>query len=315
MATKQTSHCYDKTRIVLYENDADVRQTIKSTLIRGTFSQTLATSSFKTAQSAIFNNEADMFVVDIDNEKDDLCTLMRKIRHHQIGDNPFPVSVALSNHSDFKHIRKAVNSGFDVLLLKPFSMTTFMARVHHLMYHRSPFSVNADYIGPDRRTKERNKAKQGSDKLITVPNPLAIMGSGKVSVALMNQSIQEAISQLNEQRVKANGEKASEIIEEMASRYMLNELDHIFVQNLEKLNFIGKDMNQRLKRSKFGHVAELSDTLSTVVSKVLRDPMNPASKDIELLQNLGKAIDRAFQANEGEIGVAQSISETVRAVA
>ena len=312
MAAKQS---YDKSRIVLYEGDDDIRQTIKTTLIQATFTQTLATSSLKTAQAAIFNDEADLMVVDIDNDMNEICKMMRKIRHHQIGKNPFPVSVALISNSNVKQIHQAVNSGFEILLLKPFSMTTFLGRVHHLMHNRSPFAVTSGYIGPDRRLNERNTGNQGSDKLITVPNPLAIMGSGKISVAQMNKGIKKAIIQLNERRVQANGGKISVIIEEMASRYMLNELDRKFVQNLENLNLIGKDMDHRLRRSKFGHVAELCDTLHTVVSRVLKDPMQPVAKDIELLQNLGHAIDRAFKAETSEIAAAQTIADPIRASA
>ena len=112
------NHSYDKSRIVLYENDADVCQTIEAALVQATFTQTLATSSLKTAHTAIINNEADLMVVDIDNEKNEICTLMRKIRHLQIGENPFPVSIALSSHTNIEIIQQAVNSGFDIILFE-----------------------------------------------------------------------------------------------------------------------------------------------------------------------------------------------------
>lgn len=241
MSDNQTN---EKIRIVLYEGDSDVRQAIKSTLYEDTFTQTLATSALKTAQSAIFNNEADLMIVDIDGEKDKLCKLMRDIRHSQIGENPFPVSIALSSRSNFKHVRQAVNSGFDVMLLKPFSMASFLGRVHHLMHNRSPFAITSDYIGPDRRLTDRLRGKPGADKLISVPNPMAIMASGETSLVQMNHVIKEGITVVNERRVQANGEKASEIIEELASRYMLSELDHHFVQGLERLQVIRQGHEQ-----------------------------------------------------------------------
>ncbi len=308
-------HSYKNARIVLFEGDSDVCQTIKSTLIQDTFAKTLATSSLKTAQTAIFNDEADLMIVDIDGDKDEICTLMRKIRHSQIGENPFPVSIALSRRSNFRHVRLAVNSGFDVLLLKPFSMATFLDRVHHLMRHRSPFAVTSDYIGPDRRSPGRNNANPGTNKLLSVPNPLAIMASGGVSVIQMKQAIKEGITVVNECRVQAHGEKANEIIEELASRYLLGDLDRKFGHGLERLDIIGKDMNRRLRQSKFSQVAELCDTMRTVVSRVLETPMKPEAKDMELLQNLGSAIDRAFRGEASEIMAAHSISDSIRAIA
>ncbi len=308
-------HSYKNVRVVLFEGDSDVRQTIKSTLAQDTFTQTISTSALKTAQSAIFNGEADLMIVDIDGDKDELCTLMRKIRHNRIGENPFTVSIALSSRSNFRHVRRAVNSGFDVMLLKPFSMATFLGRVHHLIRHRPLFAITSDYIGPDRRASDRTKGNRSTDKLIAVPNPLAIMASGGVSVIQMKQAIKEGITVVNECRVQAHGEKTSEIIEELASRYLLGELDEKFVQGLERLDIIGKDMNRRLRRSKFSHVAELCDTMRTIVSRMLEAPLKPEAKDIELLQNLGNAIDRAFRAEASEIMTAHSISDSIRASA
>lgn len=313
--TMSAQHSYQNVRTVLFEDDSDVRQTIKSTLAQDTFIQTIATSTLKTAQSAIFNGEADLMIVDIDGDNDEVCALMWKIRHNRIGENPFPVSIALSNNSNFRHVRQAVDSGFDVMLLKPFSMTKLLDRVHHLMQHRPPFAVTSDYIGPDRRRPERNNGNRGTNKLITVPNPLAIMASGGVSVPQMKQAIKEGITVVNERRVQANGEKANEIIEELASRYLLGKLDEKFGHGLKRLNIIGKDMNRRLRRSKFSHVAELCDTMHTVVSRMLEAPLKPEVKDMELLQNLGNAIDRAFRAKASEIMTAHSISDSIRATA
>lgn len=55
--------------------------------------------------------------------------------------------------------------------------------------------------------------------------------------------------------------------------------------------------------------------MHSVVTKVLKNPMEPSSKDMELLQNLGNAIDRAFKAEGSEIMTAHTISDSIRASA
>ena len=312
MLTKST---YGNVRIVLFERDPDVRHTIKATLAQDTFTKTLATSGLKTAQTAILNNEADLMVVDIDQNRSEICDLMRKIRHNLVGDNPFPVSIALSNDSDFQNVRQTVNSGFDVMLLKPFSMSTFLDRVHHLMSQRAPFVVTSDYIGPDRRLSQSGARHSGDDPLITVPNPLKIMATGVVSLARMRHAIKEGVTRVNERRVVCNSEKISQLVGILASQYMLSDLDHKFIRGLKRLLTICGEMDRRLKRSKFAHAADLCDTMETVVSRILEVPMSPNSKDIELLQNLGYAIDRAFHSDKLEIKTAHTISDSIRAVA
>ena len=95
---------YKNVRIVLFERDSDVRQTIKAALAQDTFTQTLATSGLKTAQTAIFNDRADLMVIDIDEYRNEICKMMGKIRHNLAGGNPFPVSIALSSSSYFQNV-------------------------------------------------------------------------------------------------------------------------------------------------------------------------------------------------------------------
>ena len=309
---------YKNVRIVLFERDSDVRQAIKATLAQDTFTQTLATSGLKTAQTAIFNDEADLMVIDIDENRNEICTMMRKIRHDLAGGNPFPVSIALSSSSDFQNVHQAVNSGFDIMLLKPFSMSTLLDRVHHLMRQRAPFVVTSDYIGPDRRqnqSKGQSGARNsGEEMLITVPNPLKMMATGAVSLARMRHAIEEGVTKVNERRVVCNSEKISQLVGTLASQYMLSDLDQEFIHGLKRLQTICKEMDRRLKHSSFAHAAGLCETMESVVSRILTAPLSPNSKDIELLQNLGYAIDRAFHSDESEIKTARTISDSIRAV-
>ena len=310
---------YKNVRIVLFERDSDVRQAIKATLAQDTFTQTLATSGLKTAQTAIFNDKADLMVIDIDENRNEICKMMRKIRHNLAGGNPFPVSIALSSSSDFQNVHQAVNSGFDIMLLKPFSMATLLGRVHQLMRQRAPFVVTSDYIGPDRRqnqSRSQNGGRlSGDDRLMTVPNPLKIMATGAVSLARMRHAIEEGVTKVNERRVVCNSERISQLVGILASQYMLSNLDQEFVRGLKRPQAICGEMDRRLKRSKFAHAADLCDTMETVVSRILEAPLSPHSKDIELLQNLGYATDRAFHSDKSEIKAARTISDSIRAIA
>ncbi|MBC8339304.1 MAG: response regulator transcription factor [Alphaproteobacteria bacterium] len=304
---------YNNVRIVLFERDNDVRQNLKQTLLQDTFTKTVATSGMKTVQSAIFSDQVDLMVVDIDADRKEFQAMMRKIRHHEIGDNPFPITIALSSDSHFRNVSQTMNAGFDIMLLKPFSMGTFLDRVHHLIRARSPFVVTADYIGPDRRLDQRPSARK--DLLINVPNPLKIMASGEVTALRMQNDIKDGIDLVNEHRVVANGKKIVELVGELVSQYMLSDLDLEFIQVMKRLGVVCVEMDKRLRRSKFAHAAELCDTMGHVVTRMLKSPLAPSSKDIELIQNLGQAIDRAFHSDKAEIRAAHSITDSIRAPA
>ena len=302
-------------QVVLFDHDGDVRQNLKSSLADENFTSTHSTASLKSAQAALYNNEADLFIVDIDKEKGVVCDLMRKIRHHEAGDNPFPVSIAMSNDPDFANIRQAVNSGFDVLLLKPFSMETFLKRVHHLTHFRNQFAVTSDYIGPDRRGGKRDNPNQHRFPMLDAPNPVKIMAGDEMTRAEMHANVQETIQVVNERRVQANGYTVTDIIGKLASLHLQGEVNERFIVGLRKLRSISQDMNRRLERSKYAHVAELFETMGEIADRNLEDPLNPSSKDLELLQNLSRAIERAFEADEDEAMIAHSITDSIRAIA
>ncbi|NQV85107.1 MAG: response regulator [Rhodospirillales bacterium] len=300
-------------RIVLFDHDGDVRQNLKSTLAQESFTGTLATAGLKTAQAALFNNEADLFIVDVDKKKDTILSLMRKIRNHEVGDNPFPITVALSSDPDHDNVRQIIHSGFDLMLLKPFSMATFLSRIQNLARNRAEFAVTTEYIGPDRRMGGRDNPNQARFPMTVVPNPVKIMANGEMTRNAMNNVIQTGVAKINERRVQANGYMIADLIDKLASKHLLNEMDDKFLLYTRKLDSLSKDMNRRLNRSKFAHIAELCETVADVVQRMLETPLQPLSKDIQLLQNLGRAIDRAFQTGEDETMVVRQISDSFRA--
>jgi len=302
-------------RVVVYERDSDMRQSMKAALNQDAFTKTLMTAGLKTAQAAIFNDEADLAVVDIDQEGDELRGLMRRIRHHEVGDNPFPVTVALTATSNYETIRRTIDSGFDIVLLKPVAMTTFLDRVRHLMRHRAAFAVTSDYIGPDRRAKAREARGRPGAHLMIVPNPMKIMATGDMSPSQMRNFIKDATVEVNERRVVCNGDAINGIIGDLAAKFMYGEVDHEFVHDLKKIQTICDDMDRRLAHSSYAHVAELCTTTETLVARILERPMAPEARDMELLQKMGSAIERAFKGDEHDILAAHTISDSVRAVA
>ena len=150
---------------------------------------------------------------------------------------------------------------------------------------------------------------------IIVPNPVKIIANGEMTREAMKLVIQKGVTTINERRVSANGHLITDLIEKLASKHLLNEMDDKFLLYTRKLDSLSIDMNKRLKRSKFAHIGELCESVGDVVQRMLETPLQPLSKDIELLQNLGRAIDRAFETGDSEAGVVHQISDSFRAIA
>ena len=148
----------------------------------------------------------------------------------------FFVTIALSGDSGYHNVRQTIDSGFDLLLLRPFSMTTLLDRIGHLVRQRAPFAITSDYIGPDRRLNARNP-KPGDQKYqVIVPNPLKIRAEGKISPHKMRRLIKEGTLEVNETRIRRHGESIPDLVGSLVSNYMLDGHDDEFLPDRNSEN-------------------------------------------------------------------------------
>ncbi|MCG8442056.1 MAG: hypothetical protein MI723_09625, partial [Caulobacterales bacterium] len=96
-------------------------------------------------------SEPDLIIAETHGQEDEILKLARGVRTGDIGSNPF-VGVILTTWSgDEAHIKSALSSGADDVLLRPFSAATLANRIEAIVTARKGFVVTSDYVGPDRR--------------------------------------------------------------------------------------------------------------------------------------------------------------------
>jgi len=157
-----------------------------------------ACSAIDEFQRHLRENSWDMIVAECSSPKVDIFQLVRMIRRGEATPNPYSVIALTSWTRDGGHVRKAIESGADDVIVRPFSTQFAEDRIRTMVRDRKAFVVTSDYVGPDRRAGDR--AAVGADILI-VPNTLQAKADGN------DEQLREAYLAIQESKKQIEGER------------------------------------------------------------------------------------------------------------
>lgn len=142
----------------------------------------------------------DLIIANIDEADDSAAVLLRSLRNGTIPGNPFVPAIVTCNSPTPATVRAAVDCGADAVVLKPYSLKQIMDPITALVDRRRPFVVTSDYVGPERRTFQREG--QVIDQIV-VPNPLAakVLNLDPAEQAAATEAAMARIEQQKSQRL------------------------------------------------------------------------------------------------------------------
>lgn len=157
-----------------------------------------AISAVEEFQRQLRDNSWDMIVAECSAPKVDIFKFVRMIRHGEITPNPYSVIALTSWMRDGAHVRLAIESGADDVIVRPFSTQFAEERIRTMIRKRKAFVVTSDYVGPDRRSGDR--AAEANDSVI-VPNTLQAKADGD------EEQLREAYMGIRETKKQIEGER------------------------------------------------------------------------------------------------------------
>ncbi|MBT4769388.1 MAG: response regulator [Rhodospirillaceae bacterium] len=300
---------YKHSQLALVEPNSQVREVHKGDLFRRGFRNILDSGKLEPITSAIVEGKVDLLICDIESPGGDLCDLIKKVRHNEIGYNPFLVIIATTSSPSEDMVTRAIDAGADDLIIKPVSTDVIFDRIVALTNARKPFVVTTDYIGPDRRKKSRPGTQQ--IPLLTVPNILRLKAFGKTSVSELQKVIDIASKLINDQKLERHAAQVRWLVDHIMPRYEAKKIDDRLREMMDRLVYVSQDISRRLADSKFAHVGDLCNTLYTVANTIRQNYKKPDTKDIKLLPELAQAIEAAFKLEPEQSKMVKDISESV----
>ena len=270
------------TNVLLITSDVNIRTIFHNA---GFKHVEILRSEINRAKSLIAAGSCDLLVVeDIFDEKPTL-PFIRSIRHGEVGPNIFLPIVAMISENDAGTIRASIEAGPDDVIVKPLSVSTVRTRILGMLKRNPQYVVTAEYIGPNRRSKERTDPLK--DNLIDTPNILRAKSEGHHEVAQqIFANIRDANKKINTQRVSIQGDQIQGLITEAI------EDPSKFNACIPKIRTVALEFTRRLQHTDFRHIGELCQMLNVVIREIggIDD-----KKNIDLLVLLGQAISSSFK--------------------
>lgn len=212
---------------------------------------------------------------------------IRDIRHNKIGANPFVVIITMVPPDHTESVRRAMAAGTDDIVVKPAKEEQLLQRLKRVMVNREAFIVTADYVGPDRRGKNRPTAI----RRISVLNTLLDKSNGKeVDAVAIKAAVAESMNDVLQARLESNGLRLSFVCNLILEAYRTQQVTPAQQEHLAALADVLKDSARTAERLTDHETAVLCGSLSADMTAIAGRYTTPTAKDLDLLQKLSKAV-------------------------
>ena len=286
---------FEHVDLLLIHPATSARDTLKTILHEQGFRNLFLGGTLSEIHKHLDHSMPDLLISETELEDGDFCDFVTKLRHNDVGNNPFLPVIGLTWEPTPELVRNVVDAGIDDLLTKPLSTGQLLGRIKALVRARKPFVVTSEYIGPDRRTLEERKS--GVPQL-EVPNTLKAKATGQHKSAATVHAIKSVVAEINVQKLERYGVQIGFLVDHILPILEKGAIDSTTEAFLDRLLAVTKDTARRLVGTKYAHISELCDSLVKVTGSILKSKDKPDGRDAKLLLPLSQAIQAAFATDD-----------------
>lgn len=296
--------------VLIIEPESSTRQAIRNILSDNGFNRIRTGSDMSDIRDQFMLGWPDLLISEFKLEGGSFKDFIFKLRHHELGGNPFLPVIATAWSPEQEEVLSIVHSGVDDLITKPLSAGQLLNRIKALIIQRKPFIVTSAYIGPDRRKLED---RTSAIPQLDVPNILRAKARGEVIDPQQFQAqVDQMVGSINLQKMERHAVQVKFLIDRISPSLEAGKPDAEASRALKRLLFVSEDIARRMVGTKYAHVSNLCQTLIHVTTDILRAGTEPADKDVKLLQQMSRAITAGFSNVDSETAAAaRTISQTL----
>lgn len=284
---------FDKVDLLLVAPKNQNSSSLRQSLTDLDFRDIRTGSSIKDIEQSLETRPPDLLITDSDLADGDVCALIRDIRNHRIGTNPFMSIIVTTWKPSESLVHRVVESGADDLLVQPASRGQLRSRIDGLTFNRKPFIITARYIGPDRRNLTRSEKLAGM--AVNVPNLLLAKASGDKDAAELQRAVDAAVASVNKNKLSRNAQHIGNLVKQVLAAYESKSIDGHLVDLLGNLIVTTEDATRRLTGTPFAAASKLCDALVKVAKRMEQSFRAPSQKDLRLLPQLAMSIHLALK--------------------
>lgn len=304
---------YRNVRVALFDRNMSMRRLIRSSLNSIGFTSIIECRNVDDLESALRTNELDLLLIDLDDETERTCDLVRAIRNDEIGDNPFIVVVALTWHPEREVINLTLTAGTDDVVTKPVSAKVLRERVKNLVENRRQFVVTESYVGPERRS--RPESRPSDLPPIDVPNTLRQRATGEETAGFDDDSIKNTKRQIKIQKVYRIANQVTAKLVQLEERMTSNGGTAVPAHHLQELAEHVRTANDHIVREDLEHLSGIGASMMAVMESILHSDA-PSLRQLEVLRLHSQAVVASVEDNDVGAGlVAEALEKATKTLA
>jgi CheY-like chemotaxis protein len=298
----------DNVHVAVGDTNIQMRSAIRRALKEAGATEVSEANSVEAVVKLLDDISIDLFLVDAD-MPGDFCEIMQRVRNQVVGRNPFIAVIATTGVAEVAGIQRILGSGVDDLLIKPLSLDVMLDRMHNLIEGRKPFVITHNYIGPDRRGPGTREEKNPLVP-VDVPNTARIKAKGG-GTDDVEKLIGDAVAMLNNKKMERYSVEIAYLVKRVQQGLKHHKSIYEMRGDLERMKFVGGDLQRRMVGTSAEHAAYLAGSLVTVAGRAAKAAEGPSPRDAELLIHLAAAIRGAFVSDPNAVEAAMEITETI----
>ncbi len=279
---------YSETHVLLLDGQRNIRTLLKGALQQIGFRQIHESTNPAAARAAAINLSLDLIILDLDTDRQTVCSLMRDLRHQVVGENPFVVIIATTWNPEEENVRSALNAGADDIVSKPVSVQILTDRVNNLVRNRKQFVATPTYLGPDRRPAGRDATDVGMTA-VPVPNSLRHKAAGDQAAAVDAESIWRANRAVSLQKLKRLAGQVDSLaarLEQIAAEHQRRPVKGAKIDELSSLAFQASEV---AADAEVHELSRLTTSMGEVIDDISRAEI-PTARQFEVLRLHSQAI-------------------------
>ena len=247
-------------------------------------------------RAAVKESDPDILILDIDEDRENVCDLATKIRNEQLGSNPFMIITATTWNPERNVIRDALDAGVDDIVAKPISVEIMSRRMENLIENRKQFVATSSYVGPNRR--DSRPLAEGGPNMVSVPNTLRAKATGDMSAALDRDAMQKALDAIALQRAQRLALDVAEAAVILKGQIEGSVAMPIFREKLTRASDLVARLADYVEAELDTTARQVSSSM-TELTAALQTIQRPEPEQFELLKLHGQALAAMLLGTDG----------------
>ncbi|MBL8629851.1 MAG: response regulator transcription factor [Rhodospirillaceae bacterium] len=239
----------------------------------------------------------DLLVISDDFDTD-VFSAIRLIRNQKLGDNPFMLITMLVSANRPHSLKQAISIGVDDIIVKPLTTERIQERLRLVTFHRQPFIVTDDYLGPQRKNMEVT----GRVRRIAVLNTMLEKVNGReFDKNALRDAVEGSLQEVLQAKLDSQSFRLGEVCERLITAYDTNLVTEDVQNDLIMLADVLGEAAGVAKKLRDNSLAGLCEQLGENVRGIADHYDDVTPSEIDLIRKVTAAFKMAMNSGPAAV--------------